>query len=247
MTVTPVVRALLLPLAVAMCLTSIAVAQSQEAGTVARIVVWQPKPGMSRDFEEGYKRHLQWHRNAHDTWTWHGWDIVSGNRVDYFMDGSFFHAWTDFDAPVSPAEDSANNALNVYPYADVRALATYEAIPALSNLSSQQLSERLLALCYIEVPPGRGAEFEALVSNALTEGQLGSVVHAMLRPVNGSTSYLLLLPFEKASQLAAPAQFFSQLLEKLARATKGSPIVERYHTELGLHQAELSYIPGERQ
>jgi hypothetical protein len=34
-------------------------AHAQQAGNVARIVVWQPKPGMARDFEEGYKRHLE--------------------------------------------------------------------------------------------------------------------------------------------------------------------------------------------
>src|SRR5689334_10700839 len=94
--------------------------------SVAHLVVWEPKPGMARDFEEGYKRHLQWHRKNCDSWTWHGWMISSGERRRYFMDGTFSHAWTDLDAPVSPAADSADNDINTIPYATVRSSATYE-------------------------------------------------------------------------------------------------------------------------
>jgi hypothetical protein len=37
-------------------------AQAQENRNVARVAVWQAKQGMAHELEEGYKRHLSWHR-----------------------------------------------------------------------------------------------------------------------------------------------------------------------------------------
>src|SRR5262249_2398794 len=76
-------------------------AQAQPSGGVARVVVWQIKPNMDRQFEEGYKRHLGWHRQNGDRWAWAGWMVISGERDGYFVDGTFFHSWSDLDAPVS--------------------------------------------------------------------------------------------------------------------------------------------------
>jgi len=66
---------------------------------------------MDHDFEEGYKRHLGWHRQNGDSWSWNGWTIISGDATGYFVDGTFFHAWSDLDSPVSPAADGADNAV----------------------------------------------------------------------------------------------------------------------------------------
>ena len=28
--------------------------------------------------EAGYARHLEWHRQARDTWVWYGWNVTFG-------------------------------------------------------------------------------------------------------------------------------------------------------------------------
>jgi len=136
----------LLARVVMMMCTAIAVPISfaQGGGNVARIVVWQAKPGMDRDLEEGYKRHLEWHRNNGDLWSWYGWNIVSGERDGYFVDGTFFHTWKDLNSPVSPAADGADAAVNVSSYGDVRSAAICEAVPTLTDLRAQQLVSPLL-------------------------------------------------------------------------------------------------------
>src|SRR3712207_695819 len=103
------------------------------AGLAARIVVIKPKDGMQKQFEEGYKRHLEWHRRNHDPWAWYGWQVVAGSRLGYFIDGTFGHRWEDFGAPVGPAEDAADNALNVAPYGDFLSLAHYVLRPEVSR------------------------------------------------------------------------------------------------------------------
>jgi hypothetical protein len=37
----------------------------------ARIAVLRPHDGDTVDFEAGYVRHLEWHRQVKDTWTWY--------------------------------------------------------------------------------------------------------------------------------------------------------------------------------
>jgi hypothetical protein len=54
-------------------------AQAQENRNVARVAVWHAKQGMAHEFEEGYKRHLSWRRQNGDSWTRHGWTIISGS------------------------------------------------------------------------------------------------------------------------------------------------------------------------
>jgi hypothetical protein len=201
---------------------------------------------MDREFQEGYKRHLEWHRKNSDTWTWHGWMLISGEREGTFVDGTFFHLWTDLDIPVSPAEDGANNAINVEPYAEVRSVASYEAVPALSNLTSPHLNSPLLTFCYIEVAPGRAAQFEMRATQELRGLAAKAVPHAVLRPVNGSTEYLLLLPAQKLSDLGSQAAFIARLLQSVASDPKYPAMTARFRTETARHRADMSYIPSEK-
>jgi hypothetical protein len=70
------------------------------------------------------------------------------------------------------------------------------------------------------------------------------VEHAVFRPVNGTTEYLVLLTAQKVSELGSQAAVAARLLESLRENTKASPIVERVRTETGHYRPDLSYIPG---
>ena len=70
------------------------------------------------DFEAGYIRHLEFHRQARDAWTWYGWTVWAGERQRWFVYASFGHAAADLDRPVSPAEDERDNVTNVTPHAE---------------------------------------------------------------------------------------------------------------------------------
>lgn len=218
---------------------------AQEAGNVARLVFWKMKPGMDRDFEQGYKRHLDWHRSNHDLWSWFGWSIISGERDGYFVDGTFFHNWSDLDSPVNPSADGADVDLNVTPYGDAQLVATYESVPGLTALGPRELNSPLLTLCYFAVRPGGGAEFESLLASSFQSVKPGEVRFALLRPVNGATEYILLLAASKLSEQERQAQLLSRLLESAARDKKGNVLVERFHTETARYRPDMSNLPNE--
>src|SRR5262249_10720233 len=218
---------------------------AQETGNVARLVFWKMKPGMDRDFEQGYKRHLEWHRSNHDLWSWFGWSIISGERDGYFVDATFFHNWTDLHSPVNPSADGADVALNVTPYGDAQLVATYESVPALTSLGPRELTSPLLTFCYFAVRPGGGAEFESLLAPVLQSVKPGENRFAVLRPVNGATEYILLLAAAKISEQGRQGQLLARLLESAARDKKGNTLVERFHTETARYRPDMSNAPNE--
>lgn len=122
-----------------------------QSRSLAQFVTWKPKAGMEKNFDDGYKRHLQWHKNAGDTWNWYGWYFISGPRSGQFMDGTIDHAFEDFDKPVDPAGDAADNAKNTVPYADLISSSKLVAINNLSNPGPQGLRAKYMQLISLQV------------------------------------------------------------------------------------------------
>src|SRR5262245_25267761 len=77
-------------LATALLLPSVLLAEPS-SGPYARIAFLRPNDGDTVDFEAGYIRHLEWHRQAKDTWAWYGWSIWSGERQRWFVYATFGH------------------------------------------------------------------------------------------------------------------------------------------------------------
>jgi hypothetical protein len=173
------------------------------AALFARITVLTPRDQMHGQFEAGYKRHLQWHREHRDPWTWHGWTIVSGERFGTFIDGTFGHAAADFDAAVAPAEDAADNTGNVLPFATVATSAFYRARPDLGSAAADALTAPFATLVTIPADARaeaalREAKIEGLCFELASGGRSGS--YLLFVPARTlSATLTLALPFENAT------------------------------------------------
>lgn len=218
-------------------------AQNKEKTTAARIVVWQPKPGKDTEMEEGYKRHLGWHQKNADTWNWYGWNIISGDRDGFFVDGTFFHPWSDLDNPVSPAADGADNAQNVYPYGDFRSVASYETTPALTHMDGSGLQSPLMTFYYFDVQPSEAGKLESAAAKVLSSLP-ASVRCVIFRPVTGTSDYLLMVASDKTSELSDQAATARKLFDNLAHDLKTSSLISS-RVETGSFRRDLSYLPSE--
>jgi hypothetical protein len=118
---------------------------------IAHFSFWKPKPGMEKDFENGYKKHLEWHKANNDPWEWYGWYVISGPRDGWFVDATLNHAWADFDQSVKPADDNADNQLHTYPYGDFQKGCKLLQIPSLSIANGNSLKTKLLRLVTLSV------------------------------------------------------------------------------------------------
>jgi len=136
------------------------VAQS-EKGPYARIAVLRPHDGKTVDFEAGYIRHLDFHRQARDTWTWYGWTVWAGERQRWFVYATFGHSAASLDNPVPPAEDERDNIANVTPHAEFVGNALYEYLPGLSRGTGEPQMTARLELTTVDLGPGTAPAFEA--------------------------------------------------------------------------------------
>jgi hypothetical protein len=221
-----------------LALLFIGIALPGRAQTAAKMVTWQPKPGMERDFEEGYKRHLEWHRRNNDPWVWHGWTLLTGERAGWFVDGSFFHPWTDFDTPVKPAEDGADNGVNVSPHADVRNVAIVEGVAGLSTVQAEGMKSPLMIFLRLSVGAGSEGKLEAAMASALQGKEFANWQRLVLRPASGWSEYVLMIPTGKQSEVGAQQQKIRILVE--AVQASGVPIT-RVDNELARYRVDMSY------
>jgi len=129
-------------------------------GPYARIAVLRRRDGDTVDFEAGYIRHLDWHRQAKDSWTWYGWTIWAGDRQRWFVYATFGHSAASLNNPVSPVEDERDNISNVTPHAQFVGNALYEFLPKLSNGTGEPQATARLEFTTVELVPGSEKLFE---------------------------------------------------------------------------------------
>lgn len=118
---------------------------------IGQFAIWKAKDGQLRSFEEGYKQHLNWHKDNGDKWGWYGWFIISGPRYGQFVDATFGHAWADFDNAVKPLDDMADNKLHVFPFADVQIIFKVVGIPEASSVNTLGMKTKFIKLVTLTV------------------------------------------------------------------------------------------------
>ena len=162
-------------------------------GPYARLAFLRPRDGNTVDFEAGYIRHLEWHRQAKDPWVWFGWTIWAGERQRWLVYATFGHSAASLDASVSPAEDERDNVANVVPHAEFTGSGLYVYLSALSRGTGEPSAAPRVELTTVELAPGAEKAFEAAVAarQASLDGET-----LWYRMVAGGTSprYLRLRP-----------------------------------------------------
>ena len=133
-------------------------------GPYARIAILRPHDGDTVDFEAGYIRHLEWHRQAQDTWVWYGWTIWAGERQRWFVYATFGHSAASLDSPVAPAKDERDNRSNVTPHGQFLGHALYEYLPGLSRGTGEPQPTARLEFTTVDLVPGAEKAFEAALS-----------------------------------------------------------------------------------
>jgi hypothetical protein len=133
-------------------------------GPYARISALRPHDGDTVDFEAGYIRHLDWHRQNKDAWTWFGWTVWAGDRQRWFVYASFGHSAAELDSPVSPADDERDNIVNVTPHAQFVGSALYEFLPALSRGTGEPQATPRVELTTVDLVHGSEKAFETAVA-----------------------------------------------------------------------------------
>jgi len=136
-----------------------------EPGPYARIAIMRALDGHGVEWEEGYIRHLEWHRQAKDTFAWYSYSVwASSEHQRWIIYATFGHTGAELSNPVSPAEDERDNLLNVLPHAQFLGNWVYEFLPALSRGNGVPTPTPRAEWTTVEVNLGADKAFEAALA-----------------------------------------------------------------------------------
>jgi len=134
---------------------------AQPIGPYARIAIFSSLDGHAVEWEAAYIRHLEWHRQAKDTWAWYSYSVWSTtDRQRSIIYATFGHSATDLNNPVSPAEDERDTEINILPHAHFIGNSIYEFLPALSRGTGVPTPNLRAEYTTVEVKPGASTSFE---------------------------------------------------------------------------------------
>ena len=136
-----------------------------ERGPFARIAIMRALDGHAVDWEAGYTRHLEWHRQAKDTFNWYSYSVwASTDHQRWIIYATFGHTAAELSNPVSPAEDERDNLINVLPHAQFLGNGVYEFLPALSQGNGVPTPVLRAEYTTVELNYGTGKAFEAVLA-----------------------------------------------------------------------------------
>lgn len=130
-------------------------------GPMGHVFGYRIAPGAQPQFEEGYRRHLQWHADHRDPLPWYGWYIVDGPRAGWFIDGTFGTAWDALDHRPAPAEDARDAQDTFLPHAAPVVRESWRRVDTAPATLLDPPTPQLRVLSY-ELKPGQGSRFDAL-------------------------------------------------------------------------------------
>lgn len=211
---------------------------AEQAGPFARIAILRPNDGDTVDFEAGYRRHLDFHRDARDTWTWYGWTIWAGERQRWFVYATFGHSASSLDNPVSPAEDERDNVANVTRHAQFVANAIFEYLPGLSRGTGVPTPTARLEFTTVDLHPGAAHAFEAALS-AARQNANGETLWYRLLAGGPSPRYVRLCPRLSLAAIldGAAAQALPDSVHNLVATTTVEILNLRPTMSYGLNEA----------
>jgi hypothetical protein len=152
-----------------------------DRGPYARIAIMRALDGHSVDWEAGYIRHLEWHRQAKDPFNWYSYSVwAADERQRWIIYATFGHTAASLSNPVSPAEDERDNILNVLPHAQFLGNGVYEFLPQLSRGNGVPTPTLRCEYTTVELNPGAGKAFEAALAAEQSKLQGESLWYRMV-------------------------------------------------------------------
>lgn len=219
----------------ALALAAPAAAGETRTGEVARLAELFPKEGAAREFEAGYRRHLDWHQRVGDPWRSHGWLVTTGDRAGTFVEGTFGHSWADLDTALRPREEAYDKAVNVLAYATAGLNVHLTRLPAHSRGPEEDtLRAPLLTVVRVRADGDGGAFWTA------ADGLYGSQPRQGYRTTGGPAgSFVLFLPHANWAEFGPLEEALTRLLER------AGPEFGEAHVETLRRRIDMSY-PLER-
>jgi hypothetical protein len=242
------------------CLAATAAVLALPAGAedmmVSRVTVWTVKPGMEAKFEEGLKRHNDFHRRQSDPLALSTFQVQSGPGGGAYIRLAGDRHWSDFDAEEAMAKaDQADSAVNTDPYIASATTSYYRLLADVSRPKESPSS--MYALAFYRAKFAKSRDFMR-AARKIHEG-IGKtqwpVHYAWFALVNGGEGpeFVLSLPRDKWADFNPPEKPFDKMMEEAFGRAEADSIGETFDnavagvsSEIVAYRADLSYVPAKK-
>jgi hypothetical protein len=237
-----------------LCAFSVA-AQNQPANVDA-LEFQTPKNGMVKQYEDGRKQKVEWHKQQKDTQGLFVFQILTGERTGTYMVARFGQHWPDFDKPSVPdADDLAQYQKLVGGSVETLVTSYWEDMPKWSN-PSPGMTGKYVEVITFHVRYGHADDFRSAVARAMEARQkMNSPSHYVWhRLVNGGPGGMFAVTYDRANFASMEEDPAIKPLRDDLRAAFGEQeamsVIERLnssiestYSELFQFRPDLSYIP----
>lgn len=247
-------------LAVSLCAVvflAIGTLAQEKPGNIASIEFQTPKDGMVKQYEEGRKAKVEWHKQQKDKDALLVSEVLTGEHMGTYIVGRFGMHWADLDKPSVPdAADLEQYRKSVAPYVEKLTSSYYEFLPKWSNPSTDMTPPKYIEVISFHVKYGKSDDFRSAVAKVHEANQKLNVPYhyGWHRLVNGGPggTYVLTIDhanwasFEDDSKVkplrdrlreAFGEQEAMSVIERLNASIEGT------YSDLVQTRPDLSYIP----
>jgi hypothetical protein len=228
-----------------------------KAGNIVRVFETRTKAGSSSQYEEGRKRHFEYHKKAGDTWTWNTWQVETGDRAGTYFTASGGHNWKDFDAwdQKYGTGDDADGARNLAPYSDGGGNAFYAYLPDVSRPLPGNTPSPMSQIIWFQLNMWGEQDFMNQIKKiheaiGKTNWPANYYWYMLVDGGEGPT-FALALPLKGWADMQEPEVSFPMMLEKAYGRTEAASILDRLNqiirkqrTETWRYRPDLSYAPS---
>jgi hypothetical protein len=246
-------------LAAAVCAAGLLAASAlaqDKPGNIAIIEFQTPKNGMVKQYEEGRKAKVAWHKQQNGKEPLFISEILTGEHTGSYVVGEFGLHWADLDKLSIPgAADIEEYNKVIAPYVEKVVATYYEFMPKISNPSG--MNAKYIEVVTFHVKFGRGDDFRSAITRVHEANQkLNTPSHySWYRLANGGRGGTYVITYDRANWAAFeddPA--IKPLRDRLREAfgeNEAMSVIERINSsiegtesEIIQPRSDLSYMPA---
>jgi len=151
--------------ACALLVASTVLAQ-QPPRTIIEVNRQKVLPGHAGQYEAARKKHMEWHKQAGDQWTWTVWEVTSGPDTGTYLVTTANHQWADYDSWTAKngAGDSADSSASIGPHVAGNDRSYWTTRPDLSLWPTSNDLPPMGTLTVYYLKPGMGDQFASAVT-----------------------------------------------------------------------------------
>jgi hypothetical protein len=250
----------LLKLATTLCagglLAAGALAQDKP-GTIASLEFQTPKNGMVKQYEDGRKAKVEWHKQQKDKDALLVSQVLTGEHMGTYVVGRFGMHWADMDKPsVTDEADLAQYIKVIAPYVEKLTSAYYEFLPKWSN-PSPDMNTKYIEVVAFHIRYGKADDFRSAVAKVHEANQKLKVPthYSWYRLANGGPGGTYVLTTDRANWAAFEEDPNVKPLRDRLREAFGEQeamsVIERLngsiegtYSDLVQPRPDLSYVPN---